>query len=407
MPDAQAGRGLAGMVSVVIACYNHASYLSEAVDSVLAQTYAHREIVVVDDGSTDNTPEVAGRYGDRIRYVRQENAGLSGAKNTGLREARGEFVNFLDADDVLLPRMLEKVVRRLAQSPAAGAAFCATILSNGELRDRSWVHSPSLSDCAFDDLAHANHLNCHSLVWRRDTLRATGWFDTSLKACEDWDFWLRAARRGVQFVRVPEALVVYRMVASSMSRRATPFYEAGKTVILTGHAPDPRVGDPAPEHAQGCRSDPSETIAQWAINAACIAVAGGRVGEACELLETANGGFARGLQPEHFASRLYSLLYGSALTPTQIDELWLRTGRPLMDTLIQTETRIAKPGFAMQSLLEITGHPRLQAELDAMRAAPTQRIAARLRRILTLFRTTPGTVLQRVSGSLRLGLESR
>src|SRR5215211_9350661 len=96
----------AGLVSVVIPCYNQAHFLGEAIESVLSQSYRNFEILVVDDGSTDNTSEVASRY-ERVRIVRQENRGLSGARNRGLREAKGEYVVFLDADDRLLPGALE------------------------------------------------------------------------------------------------------------------------------------------------------------------------------------------------------------------------------------------------------------------------------------------------------------
>src|SRR5919107_192619 len=94
------------LVSVVIPCYNQAHFLSEAIESVLAQTYPYFEIIVVDDGSTDNTSEVAGRYSG-VRCIRQDNQGLSGARNSGLRHSKGEYLVFLDADDRLLPQALE------------------------------------------------------------------------------------------------------------------------------------------------------------------------------------------------------------------------------------------------------------------------------------------------------------
>ena len=94
-------RAEAALVSVVIPCYNQAHFLGEAIESVLAQTYPHLEIVVVDDGSTDNTGEVAARY-PGVRYVRQENQGLAAARNTGLRHSSGDYLVFLDADDRLL-----------------------------------------------------------------------------------------------------------------------------------------------------------------------------------------------------------------------------------------------------------------------------------------------------------------
>ena len=113
--DLQVGEGEragAALVSVVIPCYNQAHFLGEAIESVLAQTYPHREIVVVDDGSPDNTREVASRY-PGVRYVRQENQGLAAARNTGLRHSSGSYLVFLDADDRLLPEALEVGLRQL------------------------------------------------------------------------------------------------------------------------------------------------------------------------------------------------------------------------------------------------------------------------------------------------------
>ena len=93
---------MSDVVSVVITCYNQAHFLREAIESILAQSYSNHEIIVVDDGSTDNTPQIAKSY-STLRYVYQQNQGLAAARNTGLRESRGEFVVFLDADDRLLP----------------------------------------------------------------------------------------------------------------------------------------------------------------------------------------------------------------------------------------------------------------------------------------------------------------
>src|SRR5918995_6791294 len=106
----------AALVTVVIPCYNQAHFLGEAIESVLSQSYKRFEIVVVDDGSTDDTSEVATRY-PRVRCIRQENRGLAGARNTGIRHCQGEYVVFLDADDRLLPEALEAGVREPGAHP--------------------------------------------------------------------------------------------------------------------------------------------------------------------------------------------------------------------------------------------------------------------------------------------------
>jgi glycosyltransferase involved in cell wall biosynthesis len=120
-------------VSVVIPAYNRAHFLPEVVESALAQTYRDFEVIVIDDGSTDNTPEVASRFPPAVRYYRQENQGLSAVRNKGIELARGEYIIFLDSDDVLLKDALEKSVLFLDQHPEAGfchGQFC-TIDVNG------------------------------------------------------------------------------------------------------------------------------------------------------------------------------------------------------------------------------------------------------------------------------------
>src|SRR5713101_4173715 len=104
------------LVSVIIPSYNHAQFLGQAIESVLAQSYSNFELIVVDDGSTDNTTEVARRYSP-VRYIYQENAGLSSARNSGLRQSRGEFLVFLDADDRLLPHALETGISCMREHP--------------------------------------------------------------------------------------------------------------------------------------------------------------------------------------------------------------------------------------------------------------------------------------------------
>src|SRR5918993_3371746 len=105
------------LVTVVIPCYNQAHFLGEAIESVLSQSYPNFEVVVVDDGSTDDTSEVASRYPQKVRLIRQENRGLAGARNTGIGHARGEYLVFLDADDRLLPEALEAGGRELEAHP--------------------------------------------------------------------------------------------------------------------------------------------------------------------------------------------------------------------------------------------------------------------------------------------------
>jgi glycosyltransferase involved in cell wall biosynthesis len=185
----------AGLVTVVIPCYNQAHFLSEAIESVLSQSYQRYEIVVVDDGSTDNTSEVASRYPpEKVRLIRQENKGLSAARNAGLGGARGEYVVFLDADDRLLSDALEVGVRELEAHPeCAFVSGCwNNIATDGS--PRPTLHSPHDEPDHYLALLHSCYIRVHAVMYRRSVFHTVGGFDTSLSASEDYDLYLRIAR---------------------------------------------------------------------------------------------------------------------------------------------------------------------------------------------------------------------
>ena len=205
------------LVSVVIPCYNHARFLGEAIESVLAQTYPRVEIIVVDDGSKDNTGEVAALY-PSVHYVRQNNQGLAAARNAGLRRSQGDILVFLDADDRLLPDALEHAVHHLLTSPES--AFVS-----GRYRyineDGSIMHEYSQKPADPDPYAaflQGNYIGMHATVaYRRAVIEAEGGFNPSLPACEDYDLYLRIARNHP--VSVHDHLVAeYRQHTNNMSR---------------------------------------------------------------------------------------------------------------------------------------------------------------------------------------------
>ncbi len=208
--------GEAALVSVVIPCYNQAHFLAEAVESVIAQTHPHHEVVVVDDGSTDNTREVAARY-PGVRCVRQRNAGLAAARNTGIRRSNGDFLVFLDADDRLRPKALQAGLDDLRAHPE-----CAFV--SGHYRrvslDGSPIPTPELP-CAgadpYETLLRSNYVGMPATaLYRREVFEHVAAFDTSLPACEDYDLNLRIARRFP--VHCHEHVVAdYRRHGSSMS----------------------------------------------------------------------------------------------------------------------------------------------------------------------------------------------
>jgi SAM-dependent methyltransferase len=205
------------LISVIIPCFNQAHFLGEAIASVLAQTYRHYEIIIVDDGSTDKSADVAAAY-PGVRCIRQGNQGLAAARNTGLCASQGAYLVFLDADDRLLPQALEAGLRCAQAAPDAAFAsgHFRYINGDGSLRRES-AQEPVAPD-PYLALLQGNYIAMHATVmYRRVALEAVRGFNPSLPACEDYDLYLRLAR---QFPVTRHAAIVaeYRQHTDNMSR---------------------------------------------------------------------------------------------------------------------------------------------------------------------------------------------
>jgi len=205
------------LVSVVIVCYNQAHYLGEAIESALGQTYCPLEVLVVDDGSTDDTSEVAAAY-SAVRYIRQTNRGLAAARNAGLHFCMGEYVLFLDADDKLLPNAVHAGIDCFFESPEAAFVFGGyrNIFSDGSpapTSPRQLVESRH-----YWHLLQGNFIGMHGAVlYRWSALDKAGGFDESLKACEDYELYLRMTQNmPVRAHR--ETIAEYRQHDTNMSK---------------------------------------------------------------------------------------------------------------------------------------------------------------------------------------------
>ena len=182
------------LVSVVIPCYNQAYFLGEAIESVLRQSYHLIQIIVVNDGSIDNTREIAARYPD-ARYIEQSNQGLSAARNTGIRESAGSYVVLLDADDRLLPNAVSAGLACFHAHPESAFVFGAhRRISADGIPVGKPIMNPIDGD-HYSALLKGNIIGMHATVmYRRHVLISVGGFDTSLNACEDYDLYLRIAK---------------------------------------------------------------------------------------------------------------------------------------------------------------------------------------------------------------------
>jgi glycosyltransferase involved in cell wall biosynthesis len=205
-------------VSVVIPTYNHARFLSQAIDSVCSQTLAPYEVIVIDDGSTDDTQNVLARHAKRIRALRQQNKGVAAARNAGVMIASGDLIAFLDADDLWLPHKLERQVELFASQPGIGLVHCATedINENGVPLRRHFDGLEGLVATEMLLFRRAVILGGGSgVVIPHAVFQKVGGFDEKLSTSADWDLYYRiASRHKVGFV--PEVLLQYRLHATNM-----------------------------------------------------------------------------------------------------------------------------------------------------------------------------------------------
>jgi glycosyltransferase involved in cell wall biosynthesis len=206
------------LVSVVIPVHNGARTLARALESALAQRYPAVEVVVADDGSTDDTPVVAGRLGDRVRVVTQPNRGAAAARNLGIREARGEFVAFLDADDEYLPGRIEKGIAPLLADASVAATFCRLhrVYQDGTRE----LYGDAYKKCrAFPEhLWPSSHTQTSGATCRRSALLAVGPLDETLQSHDEQDLWIRLAEAFL-VVEIAEPLAVFHDMPDSYSKR--------------------------------------------------------------------------------------------------------------------------------------------------------------------------------------------
>jgi glycosyltransferase involved in cell wall biosynthesis len=204
---------IGGLVSVVIPAFNRESFLAEAVESALRQADVRVEVLVVDDGSTDGTPMVARGFADRIVYLRQGNAGPPAARNRGVRAARGEFLSFLDSDDLWPPDRTRKLAECLAAHPDAGGAM-------GHLQYVSVEDSRSARFAAVcRETGAVLNYNLGASLFRTERFLSVGLFDESMKLSDDWDWFVRAREKGVEMAILPDVTLINRRHGGNLSNR--------------------------------------------------------------------------------------------------------------------------------------------------------------------------------------------
>ena len=227
------------LVSVVIPTYNYRCHVVEAVESALAQTYQPIEVIVVDDGSSDDTKQELLPFRERIRYRYQQNQGTSAARNQGIRMAGGDYIAFLDADDVWEPTKIEKQVQVMEQSPRTGVVFCEFYRVNvqtGVTRHRQYPKELR-GDIRRQLLQHCWVALSGALV-RRSCFDVVGFLDETLRGVDDWDLWIRISRQ-FHFDYVPEPLFTYRVHGANYSGKIAAMYDSEIQVVQRAFREDP------------------------------------------------------------------------------------------------------------------------------------------------------------------------
>ncbi|MEO1124749.1 MAG: glycosyltransferase [Cyanobacteria bacterium J06635_15] len=207
-------------VSVVIPAYNALPYLPKTIDGVLQQTFQDYEILVVDDGSTDGTAEWLAQHNDpKLRVLSQPNQGCSTARNLGIAQATGDYIAFLDADDLWHPTKLEKQVRCLDGNPQVALVNTGITNIDQQGNPLKGDYLPNEADSNWPNILLENPIHCGSVpLVRRSCFEQLGDFDTHLKSAEDWDMWIRIAAN-FQIAALAEHLVYYRIHPGSKSHR--------------------------------------------------------------------------------------------------------------------------------------------------------------------------------------------
>jgi glycosyltransferase involved in cell wall biosynthesis len=233
------------LISVIIPSYNSARFVGIAVASALTQTYQPVEVIVVDDGSTDNTRAVLSPWQDRIRYFYQSNGGVSKARNRGIKEACGDLIAFLDADDVWLPEKLTKQWECLVANPQVGLVHTDAYVLNdltGEQQYTYVAEREQLAGSCYHELFWCNVTFTSSILVTRACLNEVGGFDERRQGAsvEDLDLWLRIARRHC-FGYVNEPLVWYRIHLTNATRNRRLILETLFEVLDKAVRADPKL----------------------------------------------------------------------------------------------------------------------------------------------------------------------
>ncbi|MCH7396513.1 glycosyltransferase [Belliella sp. DSM 107340] len=311
---------------VIIPCYNQAHFLSDSLNSVINQDYRNLEILVINDGSTDNFDLVMSSFikkDNRIKIYSQPNQGLSATRNTGLKYANGDFIVFLDADDWLEIDFFKNYSKVINQFPDFELYRCGYSYWSLDRGKRYHTHLPSNDGLLYPNVVKENIGACHSILIKKSIADQLGGFDISLKSCEDWDYWVRAGKLGAKIKSIPIDLVGYRYITDSMSRNAKVMYTSLSKVIQRSVKKDFRISSESMFN-QDLNWDTSQLIKNQFIKCLGVLLYQGNVEDALKWYEEEHGKWEWEFEVKEFAIMNSQLSFKYFLDSENIQYLFVK-----------------------------------------------------------------------------------
>lgn len=342
-------------LSTICPCYNLAHYLEAAIKSVQAQTFQDWELIIIDDGSEDHTFEIAQNYAKtdaRIKLIHQENKGLSAARNAGIRQATGEFLHFLDADDLIFPKAYQVIYQKSQEEPNT-----VLWISSYSYFDQDDFHTHTFSEKHLHaiDFIQTNQAPPVAHFLKREMIQQIGGFDEKLKSCEDWDLWLRVAKSDAQIKAIPNLLARYRYVSGSMSRNAKVMYFSLSLVTQRAVRIDNRIHSESDVN-KDLNLDIAPIIKSHFMKCLGILLHQGKVEEALIFYQEEQTKWNWNFETKDFAEMNSQLSFKYFLKKEQIQNL-------LNDTLPNFKLFFIKIGFSEQQInnaLQVVFEPQLK-----------------------------------------------
>lgn len=343
------------LLSTICPCYNQAHYLEAAIKSVQDQTFEEWELIIIDDGSEDHTFEIAQNYAKsdaRIKVIHQENKGLSAARNAGIRQATGEFLHFLDADDLILPTAYQVIYQKSQRD-----SKISLWISSYSYFDQNDFHTHVFSEKKLHaiDFIRTNQAPPVAHFLKKEMIQRIGSFDQQLKSCEDWDLWLRVAKSGAQIKTISDSLARYRYVSGSMSRNAKVMYFFLSKVTQRAFRMDNRIQSESNAN-QDLDLDITPVFKSHFIKCLGVLLHQGKVEEAINWCKEEKAKWKWEFESKDFAGLNSQLTFKYFLKKEQIHNL-------LNDTLPNFELFFIKIGFSEQEIkrtIQLVFEPQLK-----------------------------------------------